>query len=263
MKPLRFFVLGGTMAYRALFNWTTPALFVGTLLGAPLVQMLFFVFLGRQLGLADDEFYVIGNAVLAASIACVYGGAMAVANERRYGTLGAVLLSPRSRNLLWLGRALPYIANGLLVTGVNLAAGDLLLGLHLSLAAVVRMLPLLLTATVGCSAFGLLLGAVGLRLRDVFLIANVMFVLMLLLSGANVPRASLPGWMRIAGDLLPLTHAITGLRAALAGGASLSSSVGSSLAAEAAVGGCYLLAAVFLLHWFERSSRLRATLDVL
>ncbi|MET9319925.1 hypothetical protein ABZX75_06960 [Streptomyces sp. NPDC003038] len=100
---------------------------------------------------------------------------MAIANERRYGTLGAVLLSPRSRTLLWLGRALPYIANGVLVTVVNLTAGN--------------------------------------------------------------------------GRPLGLTDTGAGLLPALA--------------VEAAVGLGYLLAAIFLLHHFERSSRRRATLDTL
>ncbi|MFH7597099.1 ABC transporter permease [Streptomyces racemochromogenes] len=257
---LRLTVLGGIMSYRALFNWATPAMFVGTLFGAPLVQMLFFVYLGRQLQLGDDRFYVIGNALLAASVACVYGGTMAIANERRYGTLGAVLLSPRSRTLLWAGRALPYIANGILVTVVNLTAGNLLLGLGLTAGDQAALAPLILTAAVSCSGFGLLLGAIGLRLRDVFLIANVVFVLLLLLSGANVSRSVLPEWMRLAGDALPLTHAITGARSALTGAGT---ELLPSLAAEAGIGLCYLLAAVFLLHHFERSSRRRATLDTM
>ena len=260
-RQARLLFLGGTMSYRALFNWATPAMFIGTLLGAPLVQMLFFVYLGRQLGTGDDRFYVIGNAVLAASVACVYGGTMAIANERQYGTLGALLLSPRSRTLLWLGRALPYVANGMLATAINLAAGDLLMGLRLSLPELGRIAPLILAATIGCSGFGLLIGALGLRLRDVFLLANVVFVLLLLLTGANVPRSVLPGWMRAVGEVLPLTHAITGTRLAADGGSL--ASVLPSLGLEAGLGVCYLLAAVVLLHWFERGSRLKGTLDTL
>jgi hypothetical protein len=49
---LRLIGVGGVIAYRALFNWTTPAMFVGTLLVGPVFQLLFFAFLGRQLGAA-------------------------------------------------------------------------------------------------------------------------------------------------------------------------------------------------------------------
>src|SRR5690349_1026073 len=101
VSSARVVLIGGALSYRALFNWTTPPMFIGTLLVGPLLQLLFFVFLGRQLGVADDRFYLLGNAVISSSTACVYGGTMAVANERRYGTLGAVLLSPRHRAPLW------------------------------------------------------------------------------------------------------------------------------------------------------------------
>ena len=119
------------IAYRALFNWTTPAMFIGSLLVGPIFQLLFFAYLGRQLGVADDRFYIVGNAVLAASLSCVFGGTMAVANERRFGTLGHVLLSPRSRTAVFLGRALPYAGNGLLIAVSTLTAGSLLLGLRM------------------------------------------------------------------------------------------------------------------------------------
>ncbi|MFG2599182.1 hypothetical protein [Streptomyces sp. NPDC048462] len=166
---LRLVVIGGALSYRALFNWTTPPMFVGTLLVGPLLQLLFFVFLGRQLQVADDRFYLLGNAVVAASTACVYGGTMAIANERRYGTLGAVLLSPRYWAPLWFGRALPYVLNGLFISAFTLSAACLLLGLRIPVGAVPGLAAVLLAAAAGCSAFGLALGALGLRLRDVFL----------------------------------------------------------------------------------------------
>ncbi|MCX5381717.1 ABC transporter permease [Streptomyces sp. NBC_00083] len=255
----RLVVVGGTISYRALFNWTTPPMFIGTLLVGPVLQLLFFVFLGRELGVADDRFYLVGNAVLASSTACVYGGTMAVANERRYGTLGAVLLSPRRRAPLWFGRALPYVVNGLVVSAVTLAAACLVLGLSLPATALPGLALVLVAAAVACSAFGLALGALGLRFRDVFLVSNVASSALLLLTGANVPRSSLPGWMRTAGDVLPLTHAADAARLLAGGGGIAWGTVG----AECAVGAGYALLAVGLLALFERGSRRRATLDVM
>lgn len=258
-RTARLVVVGGGISYRALFNWTTPPMFIGTLLVGPLLQLLFFVFLGRQLGVADDRFYLLGNAVIASSTACVYGGTMAIANERRYGTLGAVLLSPRRRAPLWFGRALPYVLNGLLISVFTLAAALLLLGLRIPLGAVPGLAAVLSAASAGCSAFGLALGALGLRFRDVFLVSNVAGSVLLLLTGANVPRDTLPGWMRAAGDVLPLTHAADAARQLSAGGGLDRGLLG----AELAVGAGYALLAVALLAAFERGSRRRATLDVM
>ncbi|MGA4997352.1 ABC transporter permease [Streptomyces arboris] len=259
LSTLRLIVVGGAISYRALFNWTTPPMFIGTLLVGPLLQLLFFVFLGRELQVADDHFYLLGNAVLASSTACVYGGTMAIADERRYGTLGAVLLSPRHRTPLWIGRALPYVLNGLLISAFTLAAASLLLGLRIPLGALPGLAAVLLAAAAGCSAFGLALGALGLRFCDVFLISNVAGSVLLLLTGANVPRAGLPEGMRLAGDVLPLTHAMEAARALAAGGGLDRGLLG----AELLVGAGYTLLALALLAVFERGSRRRATLDVM
>jgi ABC-2 type transport system permease protein len=259
VRTARLVVIGGGISYRALFNWTTPSMFIGTLLVGPVLQLLFFVYLGRQLGVADDRFYLLGNAVLASSTACVYGGTMAVSNERRYGTLGAVLLSPRRRAPLWFGRALPYVLNGLVVSGFTLTVAALLLGLPVPVDSVPALAAVLLAAAAACSAFGLALGALGLRFRDVFLVSNVASSALLLLTGANVPRGTLPQWMRTAGEALPLTHAAAAARRAAAGrGLDM-----SLLGGELAVGAGYLVLAVVLLRLFEYGSRRRATLDVL
>ncbi|MFD8687703.1 ABC transporter permease [Streptomyces sp. NPDC059651] len=259
VSALRLVVIGGGLSYRALFNWTTPPMFIGTLLVGPLLQLLFFVFLGRELHVADDRFYLLGNAVVSASTACVYGGTMAIANERRYGTLGAVLLSPRNRAPLWFGRALPYVLNGLVISVFTLSVACLLLGLRIPVGALPGLAAVLLAAAAGCSAFGLALGALGLRFRDVFLISNVASSGLLLLTGANVPRENLPDWMRAVGDVLPMTHAAETARE-LSAGAGLD---GRGIAAELATGAGYIVLAVVLLKVFERGSRRRATLDVM
>lgn len=257
----RLMGVGGMIAYRALFNWTTPAMFVGTLLVGPVFQLLFFAYLGRQLGVADDRFYIVGNAVLAASLACVFGGTMAVSNERRYGTLGHVLLSPRSRTAIFLGRVLPYAGNGLLIAAATLSVGALLLGLRIPLAALPGLSLALAAGALACGFFGLTLGALGLRFRDVWLVSNVSIALLLLLTGVNVPADQLPTGMRVAGEMLPITHAAEAARRLVAGeGMAVAL---PSLAAELAIGLGYAVLAAVLLKIFEAESRRRASLDTL
>ncbi|HEX7745226.1 MAG TPA: ABC transporter permease [Micromonosporaceae bacterium] len=258
---MRLLAVGGVIAYRALFNWTTPSMFVGTLLVGPLFQLLFFAYLGRQLGVADDRFYIVGNAVLAASLACVFGGTMAVSNERRYGTLGHVLLSPRARTAVFLGRALPYAGNGLLIAAFTLAGGALLLGLRVPLAALPGLALTLAVGSLSCAFFGLTLGAVGLRFRDVWLVSNVSVALLLLLTGVNVPADRLPVGMRAVGAALPITHAAEAARR-LAAGDGFAAALGP-LAVEVAVGIGYAVLAAVLLAVFEAESRRHASLDTL
>jgi ABC-type multidrug transport system permease subunit len=261
MRTLRLMTVGGAIAYRALFNWTTPGMFVGTLLVGPLFQLLFFAYLGRQLQVADDRFYIVGNAVLTASLACVFGGTMAVANERRFGTLGHVLLSPRSRTAIFWGRVIPYAGNGLLIAVVTLAVGALMLGLRIPVSALPGLLLAMAVGSLACGFFGLTLGALGLRFRDVWVISNVSVALLLLLTGVNVPASGLPGWMVAVGHFLPITHAAEAARR-LAAGDGLAAAA-PALGQELRVGAGYAVAAVVLLKIFEVESRRRASLDAL
>ncbi|MBK3569766.1 MULTISPECIES: ABC transporter permease [unclassified Streptomyces] len=255
---LRLVGTGGILAYRALFNWATPPLFIGTLLAEPVTQLVFFVYLGRQLGVADDRFFIIGNAVLAASKAGVYGGTMAVGNERRFGTLGNILLSPRSRTVLFLGRALPYAANGVFVALFTLAAGTALFGLDVSLSALPGILAAVLLAALSCAFLGLTLGALGLRLVDIWMVSNIAYALLLILTGVNVPSTALPFWLRTLGRFVPVTHAAEAARAATSGGA-----VVGPLAAEAALCLGFAALAALLLRVFERAGRASGALETI
>ena len=87
----RVFFVGGAISYRALFNWISPGMYVTTMLGSPLFQILFFTYLGRYAGSQDDSFFIVGNAIQVAAMAGIYGMTMGIANERQYGTLQPLL----------------------------------------------------------------------------------------------------------------------------------------------------------------------------
>jgi ABC-2 type transport system permease protein len=259
MKSIRIFFVGGLISYRALFNWIRPVLYVTTMLGSPLFQLLFFAYLGRFSRLRDDTFYVVGNAIQVSAMAGIYGMTMGIANERQFGTLSPLLATPAARIPLFLGRALPNIANGLAISAFDFGVGALLLRFHFPGAAIPALALVVVVSVSSCTAFGLLLGSVGLRARDVFFIANLAYFLMLLFCGVNVPLEALPGWMSAIGRALPLTHGIEAGRR-LAAGASLGG-VGGLVATEAAIGVCYAAAAYVLFRVFELESRRRASLE--
>jgi ABC-2 type transport system permease protein len=261
VNALRLFLVGGAISYRALFNWARPSIYIPTLLGGPLFQILFFAYLGRYSGLEDDAFFVVGNAVHMCGMASVYGSTMAIANERWFGTLSPVLATPAPRLPLFLGRALPFVANGLLVSAFGFGVGALLLDFQPAASSLPPLAAVLVVSVVSCTAFGLLLGSVGLRARDVLLGANIAMYLMLLFCGVNIPLEQLPGWMEAIGRGLPLTHGIEAARE-VAGGASLSS-VGGLVATEALVGTAYAAAAYGLFRVFEAESRRRASLETI
>jgi len=261
MTSLRIFFVGGALSYKALFNWIRPDIYIPTMLGSPLFQILFFAHLGRYSGLRDDSFFVIGNAVQACSMSCVYAMTMTIANERYFGTLSALLATPANRAALFLGRALPPIANGLVVSVFGLGAGLLLLDFSLADADLGALALTLVVTVLSCTGLGMLIGSIGLRARDVFFASNLVYFLMLLFCGVNIPIESLPAWMETIGRSVPLTHGIIAARE-IAAGASLSQ-VGGLVGTELAIGATYAVIAFGLFRFFELESRRTASLEAI
>lgn len=258
---IRLFVIGGVISYRALFNWIRPSIYIPTMLGSPLFQILFFTYLGRFRGLESDAFFVVGNAVQACAMSAVYASTMTIANERWQGTLSPLLASPANRAALFLGRSVPLVANGLLVSAFGFVVGRLLLRFDPSVSVLPALATVVVATVISCTAFGLLLGSLGLRARDTLFGANLAYFLMLLFCGVNVPLEELPGWMEMVGRALPLTHGIEAAREVAAG--EPLSGVSGLVGTELAIGAVYAAAAYLLFRYFERASRLRASLETI
>jgi ABC-2 type transport system permease protein len=256
----RIFVLGGIMSYRALFNWLSPWILIPSFLVGPIAQILLFAYLGRTTGVASDEFFVIGNSLQYAAIPCLFAMGNTIGDERQEKTLGIILSTPAPRVPLFLGRALPVIANGFLVALFALVVGGAIFSIHVPASSYLPIAVATLVASFACTGLGLVCAALALRVRETAVLANVIFGILLIFCGVNVPLDSLPAWMSSVAPWLPLTHGIDAARQ-LADGATFGS-VGGDLAREAGIGVLYLAIGMVMLSYFEWESRRRATLEV-
>lgn len=254
---LRVFFIGGLISYRA--TWIRPAVYIPTMLIGPLFQILFFAYLGRYSRLQDDAFFVVGNAVQASAMSGVFAATMAIANERQYQTLSPLLATPANRFAIFMGRSLPVVASGLVVSAFGFLMGRLLLDFHPPLSSLPALALVVVVSVASGTAFGLTIGSVGMRARDVFLSANLAYYLMWLLCGVNIPLDDLPGWLSQIGRLMPLTHGIAAARE-LAAGARLGD-VSGLVWTELGIGAAYAAAAFTLVRLFELEGRRRASLE--
>jgi ABC-2 type transport system permease protein len=261
VTSLRVFLIGGRISYRALFNWISPWIYIPTMLGGPLFLLLFFTYLGRYTRLEDESFFVVGNAVFISTTAAIYGSIMSISNERFFGTLPILLATPANRLAVFLGRAVPYIGDGMVVSAFGFGASWLLLDFDPPPASLPALALVTLVSVMSCTAFGMMLGSIGLRARDVFFIGNAVVYILLLFCGVNVPLDLLPGWMEAIGRGLPLTHGIEAAREVI-GGASLGS-VRNLVLKELGIGAVYGAAGYALFRFFEAEGRRRASLEVI
>lgn len=257
---LRIFFIGGITAYRGLINWLSPWIFFPTLIVAPLFQIFLFVYIGRNAGVQSDEFYVIGNAVQYASVPCLFSMVHAISGERYQNTLAYLLVSPAGRLPLFLGRALPVIANAMFVAAFSLLVSGIILGIDVPLSAWPAIALVIFVATFSCTGLGLICAGIGLRVRETSVLNNIIFGLLLIFTGANVAVSELPGWMQAISQRIPLTNGIEAARR-VADGAALGD-VSGLLAREALIGVVYTVLGYQLLRFMERESRKRASLEV-
>jgi ABC-2 type transport system permease protein len=259
VTSLRIFFIGGLISYRALFGFMSPWIFIPSLVVTPIFQILLFVYIGRTAQLESDTFYVIGNALQYAAVPCMFAMTNTIAGERQQQTLGFVLVTPAGRLPLFLGRSLPVILNGAVVAAISLVASGLILGIDVPEASLAPIALVVLIAAFSCTGLGLVNAAVGLRVRETAVFLNIVFGLLLVFTGANVPLDELPGWMSTTAQGIPLTHAIEAARR-LAGGESLAD-VRGLIAGELVVGVAFGIAGYALLRFMEWQSRRHATLE--
>ena len=257
---LRIFFIGGLTAYRGLINWLSPWIFIPSLVVTPIFQILLFVFIGRTAGVQSDEFFVIGNAIQYASIPCIFSTTHAIAGERYQQTLAYLLVSPAGRIPLFLGRALPVVANAMFVAAFALLVASLILRIDISASAWPGILLAIAAASFACTGLGLITAAIGLRVRETAVLNNIIFGLLLIFTGANVPLDQMPGWMEAIGRSVPLTHAIEAARE-LAHGAGLGD-VSGLLATEVLIGIVYTVVGYQALRFMENQSRKRASIQI-
>ena len=254
MTSLRLFLSGCLLQYRALFNWATPIGYVSYKLAMPLSQLLFFVELGSfATGRGTALYYALGNALQLTAVNGIFGVIQTVGNERQFGTLPILLASPANRLATFLGRALVHVLDGMATVAIGIGMVVLLFGLDLQRANLPLFGLCILLISVTTSGLGLMFGSLSLITRDVFVIANTVYYLLLVVCGINFPVERLPGWLQLVSYGLPMTRGVQAARAAAAG-ASLTQ-VSALLVGELLVGAVYVAIGFTLFRWLENQAR--------
>lgn len=141
--------------------------------------------------------------------------------EMNAGTLEQLHLSPLPSWALSLGRlAAAVIEAGGLTALVSLGL-ILVLGIHLTYR-LDALLPVALII-VDVAGFGLLLGALAIRVNSIGAILHVLQSIVVFLNGAFVPVSVYPGWLQLVARILPTTLGVEVSRKILLQGGSLQS----------------------------------------
>jgi ABC-2 type transport system permease protein len=218
-------------------------------------QTMFFALIGRMVGSQQRvHFILIGNAVVTAALVAMYC-VQSMCWERWTGTLPLLIASPASPLVVFVGRSVIWIWDGL----ASAAAALFLIGpiFHLPLPwpRVLWTVPLLLLVAVTTYFMATFFGSLALRSPNGrnTLAASVIGV-MQAIAGVNIPVRFFPAWVQYVASVIPLKHGLDAIRGVLAG-AGAASIVTSALTAMALAAGWGLLAVLSLQLLAERGRR--------
>lgn len=258
---IRIFIDGAILSYRALFRWLRPSTYIASKVLAPLTMMIFFVYIGAYAsGSRDATYYVVGNALIFTASSGIYGVTMSIGGERWTGTLPYLFGAPANRMAMFIGRSLMHILDGMLGGLIGLGWGVLLFNLDLSKTDPAVLLITVLITTFSTASLGLLMGCLSLITRNVMLVNNSVYFLLLLFSGANLTISTLPKWMQTISQVIPLTRGIASTRIIVDGGSF--TDVFPLLSIETLIGVVLMLSGYFMFRLFETQAKKLGTLDV-
>jgi ABC-2 type transport system permease protein len=233
-----------------LLVWTAPSIF----------SALTVVFIYR--GSPDlRDYAIVGGAGLSLLFAMQYNAGQALDEARRVGTLGNLFVSPGARYVWLAGFQLFAGIESLVAATFTVAVCASAFGMSVAIDFVSLAVTLLLL--LACMwGFSMVVGSIGLALRDANQLSNLLFPLMTLVAGTMYPIALMPDWVRIPARCLPFGYAMQAMVDSVVSDASLTE-LRSDLLPLAAFAVVLPLLGIAAFRAVERRVRMQGTLELI
>lgn len=204
--------------------WMATSYRIGFLLmmGGSILNIVGVFFLSQALGgslAAPVERYggsyfgfaVVGVAFSSFMAVGLTGVSSRIREGQLMGTLELMLLSPNRLGVLLFSSSLWSHTQALVTLVVYLLTG-VALGLDVGRANVPMAALSLVLAVVSFNALGLLAASIVIVIKQGNPVGMIVGMASVLLGGVLYPTSVLPGWLQVAGQFLPLTHALELMR---------------------------------------------------
>jgi len=164
--------------------------------------------------LQNVNFIVPGVIAIILMFVTTFQAVTVIVRERERGTIEQLVVTPITGTELLLGKVIPLIALGYVEITVTLLLASL--WFHVPIKGSLLLLYVLSLAfffsTLG---IGVLISTVSKTFAQAVQMAQLILLPSILISGFIFPRESLPGWLQLIGNLIPLTYFVIVLRGIL------------------------------------------------
>lgn len=261
MKVLKVFFIQAYLSFQALFGWARPLAYFFVKILNPIFQLSFFCIMAKVVyNTSEIERYVLGNSIVLCSYNCVFGLGRTLSQERYFGTLKSLIVSPSNNSVTYFQRCIIHIFDSLLTVSVAMIAGVILFQADFTRINFMEFILLLIVGIFSASSLGLLLASLGLFLDNLNMMLNIFAMFFLAFTGANYPLEKLPIVLRLFSMCLPLTRSIS-LGDSLLEGNSLVNRW-DLLLGEFIIGVIYTILGYYLFRVCEKIARRKGNLDI-
>ncbi|MGD6874227.1 ABC transporter permease [Sutcliffiella horikoshii] len=261
MTILTRFFRQSILSYKALFGFYDPKIYFLVKVVNPIMQLIFFVMIAKYIhGSNDITPWVLGNAFILSMYNALFGVGAVMISERSFGTLSLVVVAPANKFLIFTGRAFIHILDACTTVIIGLVTSYLIFDVDFSNTDFKFLALCILITMISAMGIGLFIGSIGLITRDINLILNTSFFVLMIFTGAQFPLGNLPDILQSIPYFLPLTRGIEASRLVVGGDTSIN--VIYLLGVELLIGLIYTLIGYYALIVFENISRKKASLDI-
>ncbi|MEQ7123828.1 ABC transporter permease [Actinopolymorpha sp. B11F2] len=258
-SPIRIVAASAYAAGRTKIQTAGPVPYVLVWMTLPVFTLLIVGLIYRH----DRElrdYAIVGGACLALLFGMLFSAGEILDDERQRGTLGNLFLAPCSR-YAWLGGfQLFAVLESLATAALTFTTGAVVFGLTVDIAPLTLLVTLVFFI---CCMWGvsMMVGAIGVAIRNANQLSNLLFVPILMVGGTMYPIALMPDWLRIPARFLPFGYGIQALVDATTKGAS-AADLWRELVPLAGFAVVLPLLGVTAFRQVERLARRRGALDL-
>ncbi len=205
-----------------------PVSFIRQLI-SPLVFLLPFLIYGVALvggEYSENLAQLVGNGDVVAFIftgymlmgfigTAVWAMGFSIRRERWFGTLEAIYVTPTSRLGQVLGIALHSTVHQIVGTIIQLIVIYFTFGLALKIEGILPALGIFALMMLALYGFGIVISALGLILKEGWVVSDSLYSIMMILSPVAYPLAVLPTVAQQASYIFPTAPALIGMRSFL------------------------------------------------
>lgn len=183
------------------------------LLVQPFLSVLFFTLISISIrGINNSYRYMLFNIVLVSFNMTFIGSSIEFMRDKYLGVLKFIEGSPINSFFVFFSKSLYKLLLSIIIFILLYSSMNLILYKTLNIGFFLIILLVLIIILISSSIFGLLIGCIGLWVKDVNILLNLVSSVLMLLCGINFPVTVLPIPLQCFSRILPLSNGILSLQ---------------------------------------------------